>query len=62
MRRKERNAAHFILLILVTAFVLLIVNILVFTGLFAKWKEDIPFGSQTIMDNLTEDQGIHRSL
>lgn len=59
MRRKERNAAHFILLVLVTAFVLLIVNIIVFTGLFAKWKEDIPFGSQTIMDNLTEDQGSY---
>lgn len=59
MRRKERNAAHFILLVLVTAFVLLIANIVVFTGLFAKWKEDIPFGSQTIMDNLTEDQGSY---
>ena len=59
MRRKERNAAHFILLVLVTAFVLLITNVLVFTGLFAKWKEDIPFDSQTIMDNLTEDQGCY---
>ena len=59
MRRKERNAAHFILLVLVTAFVLLIANILVFTATFAKWKEDIPFGSQTIMDNLTENQGSY---
>jgi signal transduction histidine kinase len=59
MRRKERNAAHFILLVLVTAFVLLITNVLVFTGLFAKWKEDIPFDSQTIIDNLTEDQGCY---
>lgn len=59
MRRKERNAAHFILLVLVTAFVLLITNVLVFTGLFAKWKEDIPFDSQTIMDNLTEGQGCY---
>lgn len=59
MRRKERNAAHFILLVLVTALVLLITNVLVFTGLFAKWKEDIPFDSQTIMDNLTEDQGCY---
>ena len=56
MRRRERNAAHFILLVLVTAFVLLVVNIVVFVGLFAKWKEDIPFSSQAIMDSLTEDQ------
>ena len=59
MRRNERNAAHFILLVLVTAFVLLIANIAVFMGLFAKWKEDIPFASQTIMDNLTKDQGSY---
>lgn len=57
MRRRERNAAHFLLLILLTAFVLLVTNIIVFMSLFAKWKDDIPFGSQTIMNNLIEDQG-----
>lgn len=60
MKRKGRNVAHFIFLVLVTAFVLLIVNIAALTGLFAKWKEDIPIGSQTILDNLTEDQGRYR--
>ena len=56
MRKRTRNAAHFILLVLITAFILLIANMIVFTGLFAKWKENMPFGYQTIMENLTIDQ------
>ena len=56
MRKRTRNAAHFILLALITAFILLIANMIVFTGLFAKWKENMPFGYQTIMENLTIDQ------
>ena len=60
MRKRERNAAHFILLILTTAFVLLIANIVIFMGLFAKWKEDIPFGSRSIMDNLSEGRDGYR--
>lgn len=56
MRKRARNTAHFILLIFVTAFVLLVANIIVFTGLFAKWKEDSPFSFQTIADNLTINQ------
>lgn len=57
MRKRERNAAHFILLVLFTAFVLLFANIAVYAALFAGWEEDIPFGSRTITDNLTEDHG-----
>lgn len=56
MRKRGQNAAHLILLILITAFVLIVADIVLFMGLFAKWKEDIPFGSQTIMDNLAADE------
>ena len=57
MRKKERNAAHLIFLILITAFVLGFADLVVFAGLFSKWKEDIPFGSQTIMENLKYKDG-----
>ena len=55
MRKRGRNAAHFILLLLLTALVLLAANLAAFLGLFAQWREDIPFSPQNIMENLTED-------
>lgn len=57
MRKTGRDAAHFILLILMTAFILIIVDIVICAGLFAEWKDDIPLSSDTIIDNLTDVNG-----
>ena len=56
MRKRERNATHFILLVLITFFVLLATNIAVFAAFFAKWENTVPAGSQTVMDNLAKDE------
>ena len=57
MRKKEKNIAHFIMLLLITAFVLIISNIIVFTIYFTKWKDSAPVDINIFFDGISNESG-----
>lgn len=57
MRKKEKNIAHFILLMLITAFVLIISNIIIFTVYTIQWKDSAPIDFHIILDDLSNSAG-----
>lgn len=57
MRKKEKNIAHFILLMLITAFVLIISNIIIFTVYTIQWKDSAPIDFHIVLDDLSNSAG-----
>lgn len=57
MRKKEKNIAHFIMLLLITAFVLIMLNIIIFTIYIIQWKDSAPIDFHIILDDISNESG-----